>query len=155
MKRADTPETAPLTLRAATARDLMLPNPVSISDQATVLEAAGFFASKGFSAAPVIDASGRPVGVVSQTDIVIHDGETAREKSAPKRPQEEPPATSSDEMTVHDIMTPIVLSVAPDTPARRVVELMLTHNVHRLFVVDRSGVLTGVVSALDVLRRLS
>ena len=31
---------------------------------------------------------------------------------------------------------------------------MLGLNVHQLFVVDPDGVLTGVVSALDVLRRL-
>jgi predicted transcriptional regulator len=31
---------------------------------------------------------------------------------------------------------------------------MLNWKVHRLFVVDRDGVLVGVISALDVLRRL-
>jgi predicted transcriptional regulator len=32
---------------------------------------------------------------------------------------------------------------------------MLALRVHRLFVVDRAGVLVGVISALDVLRRLT
>jgi CBS domain-containing protein len=52
-------------------------------------------------------------------------------------------------------MTPAVFSVTPDAPAARVVGDMLDLKVHRLFVVDRDGVLVGVISALDVLRFLS
>jgi hypothetical protein len=35
-----------------------------------------------------------------------------------------------------------------------VVEDLLTLKVHRLFVTDAAGVLVGVISALDVVRRL-
>ena len=51
-------------------------------------------------------------------------------------------------------MTPMVFAVTPEAPARQVVEDMLAQRVHRLFVVDASGVLVGVISALDVLRFL-
>jgi CBS domain-containing protein len=64
-----------LILCAETAADLMVPNPVSIRAGATVKEAAAFLTDKGFSAAPVIDEAGRPVGVLSQSDIVVHDRE--------------------------------------------------------------------------------
>jgi CBS domain-containing protein len=47
-----------------------------------------------------------------------------------------------------------VFSVAPDTPAAKVVSEMLALRVHRLFVVDGDGVLVGVISALDVMKRL-
>ena len=30
---------------------------------------------RGFSAAPVIDAAGRPVGVLSRTDLLVHERE--------------------------------------------------------------------------------
>jgi len=66
---------AVLTLNAATAEDLMTPNPVSIRDGATVREAISLLADRGFSAAPVIDHAGRPVGVLSRADIVVHDRE--------------------------------------------------------------------------------
>jgi CBS-domain-containing membrane protein len=59
-----------------------------------------------------------------------------------------------DRTVVRDIMTPVVFSVAPDCPVQRVVRDMLALRVHRLFVVDSSGVLVGVVSAMDVLRHL-
>jgi CBS domain-containing protein len=49
-----------LILDAATAADLMSPNPVSIGANATLKQAAEFLTAKGFSAAPVIDEAGRP-----------------------------------------------------------------------------------------------
>src|SRR5262249_21708562 len=58
-----------LTLTAETAADLMTPNPVSIRDVATVREAVALLTDKGFSAAPVIDQAGRPIGVLSRADI--------------------------------------------------------------------------------------
>jgi CBS domain-containing protein len=51
-------------------------------------------------------------------------------------------------------MTPAVFSVAPDAPARRVIDDMVALKVHRLFVSDANGVLIGVISALDVLAQL-
>ena len=51
-------------------------------------------------------------------------------------------------------MTPAVFSVTPGTPAIQVVEQILALNVHRLFVVDETNILVGVISALDVLRHL-
>src|SRR5262245_16741872 len=70
-KTAPEKTSAPLMLWAATAADLMTPNPLSISENATLREVVTFLTEKGFSAAPVIDEAGRPVGVVSQADIVI------------------------------------------------------------------------------------
>ena len=67
----------PLMLQARTAADLMTPNPQSLRLGATVAEAAAFLSTRGFSAAPVIDESGRPVGVVSRTDLLHRHGQKA------------------------------------------------------------------------------
>src|SRR5262249_53334708 len=53
-----------------TARDLMTANPVSLRDDATLPEILAFLTDTGFSAAPVIDDAGQPLGVISRTDIV-------------------------------------------------------------------------------------
>src|SRR5206468_12659328 len=66
-----------LCLYGETAADLMVPNPVSLREDATVHEAVALLTDKGFSGAPVIDEAGRPVGVVSRSDILVHDRETA------------------------------------------------------------------------------
>jgi len=152
-----------LALRAETAADLMTPNPLSIRDDASVREALGFLIDRGISGAPVIDAAGRPVGVLSQTDLLIHDREAVEYLQPPEVDYGTPLPRSwwdgfqiekVDSTSVADIMTPAVFSVSATTPAATVVEEMVELNVHRLFVVDPDGVLVGVISALDVLRHL-
>jgi CBS domain-containing protein len=146
----------------------MTANPVSIRAEATIHEAVALLTDKGISAAPVIDEAGQPVGVVSRTDILVHD----REKVEYLEPQPEYYSRAElttadgedlsrqfqvervDSVLVRDVMTPVVFSVAPDAPAPRVVQDMLALKVHRLFVVDKTGVLVGVVSALDILKHL-
>src|SRR5215831_18295071 len=64
-----------MILEAARARDLMWLDPLSIEETATIREGVAFLVDKGFSAAPVIDHAGRPVGVLSRADILVHDRE--------------------------------------------------------------------------------
>jgi CBS domain-containing protein len=138
MRTLSGPRVAPrLVLDARTAEDLMIPNPVSIGQLTTVRDAAAFLTAKGISAAPVIDGAGRPVGVVSSTDILVRCQTAA-----------------ADQSPVAAVMTPTVFCVRPDATAEEVVEKMLGLNVRRLFVVDAAGVVIGVIAARDVLRRL-
>jgi CBS domain-containing protein len=129
----------------------MTPDPKSVRQDATVAEAAAFLSNRGFSAAPVIDEAGRPVGVVSRTDLLQWQGQRAVFRlGAPSR--DDGWAELGGETPVRDVMTPAVFCVRPDASAAKVVEKMLALNVRRLFVVDDEGVLVGVVSAFDVLR---
>ena len=157
MKTLDPTRLAPpLMLRDRTAADLMTPNPKSVRQTATVSEAAAFLSLRGISAAPVIDEAGRPVGVVSRTDLLNHRGQRAAYlPGAPGRVGEDPGlASPANEAVVRDVMTPAVFCVGPDTAAGKVVEKMLGLNVRRVFVVDDEGALVGVISAFDVLRGL-
>lgn len=132
-----TKRTPVLSLYVRTAADLMTRNPRSIGHRATVQEAATFLTKRGISAAPVIDDAGRPIGVVSRSDILVrYQSKTV------------------DRTSVHEIMTPAVFCVTPDTAAEKVVAKMVGWTVRRLFVVDASGVLIGVISAFNVLKRL-
>lgn len=133
-----------MVLDATRAADLMTSNPMSLRAEATVPEAIAWLTEKGFSAAPVIDPSGRPVGVVSRADILVHERE--RRHSAV--------ASVDDSSTVADIMTPAVFSVTPQMPVELVIKQLLTLNVHQLYVVDEHHALIGVISAHDVLRHL-
>jgi CBS domain-containing protein len=157
-----------LVLAAETAADLMTANPVSIRAEATIREAVALLTDKGISAAPVIDEAGQPVGVLSRTDILVHDREKVDYLEAQPEYYSRPELTTAegedlsrqfqvervDPVPVRDVMTPVVFSVSPEASVRRVVEDILALKVHRLFVVDSSGVLVGVVSTLDVLRHL-
>jgi CBS domain-containing protein len=159
----------PLTLAARTAADLMTADPVSIEAGAPLKEAAVLLTDRGFSAAPVIDEAGRPLGVLSRTDLVTYDrqkedyvdtgrdyyNEADRKTSSGERVREGFQVVDVDRTQVRDVMTPLVYSVPEDTPASVVVRRMVDKKVHRLFVVDDDGVLVGVVSAMDVLRHLT
>lgn len=158
-----------MTLSASTAAELMRPNPVSIREDATVHEAVALLTDKGFSAAPVIDDAGHPIGVLSRSDILVHQREKVdylapgpdyyrREElttgKGERLDDREFQVENVDRTLVRDIMTPAVFSVIPETPASKVVAQLLALNVHRLFVVDGTGVLVGVISTTDVLKKL-
>lgn len=136
--RAPVPAPPRPTLWADTAADLMTDNPVSVRRDATVREALATMLDRRVSAAPVIDDAGRAVGVVSFTDVLVH------QRAAPAA---DPP--------VDEVMTPGVFAVRPDRPADEVIAQLLRLKVHRLFVEDDQGAIVGVVTATDVLRRLA
>jgi CBS domain-containing protein len=152
-------------LGEATAERLMTTNPVSIRRTASTDEAAALFTERRISAAPVIDEAGRPVGVVSRSDLVRYVRERAEygaeaEYFAPSDPEEDrrdgqEASMRPGPLAVSAVMTPRVYSVGRRSPAAQVVREMLDKNVHRLFVVDDDGVLVGVISALDLVRHLS
>src|SRR5262245_10865974 len=128
-----------LILGAETAADLMTPDVQGVPDTMSVKEAAAFLTTRGFSAAPVVADAGQQVGVVSRSDIVRHDYEKVEHvREVPERPirnrltarwGERLPAgyhvEAFDDTPVRDIMTPVVYSVQPQTPATTVVDAML------------------------------
>jgi CBS domain-containing protein len=153
MTRATIPSTPVLVLAAQTAEELMADNPVSLRGDANILEAIALMTDRGFSAAPVIDEAGHSIGVLSRTDILIHD----REQAHRARPAAEVEGASSevvDPTRVRDLMTPALFTVTTDTTADAVVQRMCELRVHQLFVVDQDDALVGVISALDIVRRL-
>src|SRR5262249_7835647 len=119
---------ARLTLHAETAADLMTPNPVSIRQDAPFHAAARTLVERGISGSAVTDEAGRPVGVISQTDLVTHERESAG--PPPRYPEYYTRAEletvggvwqprgcfieGADRTTVADVMTPAVFSVPPD-----------------------------------------
>jgi CBS domain-containing protein len=154
-----------MILEATRAKDLMWPEPVSIEETATIREGVAFLVDKGFSAAPVIDRAGRPVGVLSRADILVHDREQVHHLAPPeyyrgtdlpteKELSEGFQIEEVDQTPIKDIMTPVVYSVLPEAPVIEVINQMVGLKVHRLFVVDPDGVLVGVISTMDILHHL-
>src|SRR5690242_19964747 len=56
-------------------------------------------------------------------------------------------------MMASDVMTPNVVSVAPDATVADAVSLMLDRGISGLLVMDDSGTLAGIVTEGDLLRR--
>ena len=148
-----------LVLDARSAVDLMTPDPVSVREDTPLPEAAQLLTDKDISAVPVVDQSGRPVGVLSRTDLVRYLNESVGRREPVSHGTGAATGwaqhAAAGEHSVRDVMTPAILSVPPETTAVDVVAHLLgLGNVHRVFVEDNAGAVVGVVSARDVLRKL-
>lgn len=122
-------------MRPITASDLMNPLVVAVPSELTVTELAAFLLDNEITGAPVQDASGRLIGVVSVVDVA---GVLARE------PGDEQPET------VTDLMSPGIISVREDASVAEVASLMLTKHLHRV-VVLRGEEAVGIISTSDLL----
>src|SRR5947209_13526930 len=150
--------TASTPLLARTAADLMSPTVVTIPQDMSLRGAARLLAQADVSGAPVVDAAGRCVGVLSARDFVAW---AERGGLAPKReagPSEcfcaawqvmESDALPND--VVERFMTADPVTVAPMTPIGTLAQMMVDARIHRVIVLDRVGRPVGVVSSTDVL----
>src|SRR5712664_4029588 len=107
----------------------------SISDTTTVHEAARYLRDKGVRAVGVLDAVGRLVGVVSQSDI---SDKVAAENKCPAW------------MRVSEIMSTALVTVTPDQSLNDCLRLMQQNGIYHLLVVDPGGAYRGMLSVSDL-----
>ena len=140
--------------RRIRVRDAMTASPTSVTTDTSADVAARLLLSSIFTGLPVVDKKQRPVGLISQGDLIARGGMPMRlgllAESGQDR-QEEVLAELARK-TAGAIMTSPVIGIGEDQLLTEAVELMLTKNVKRLPVTDQEGRLTGMVSRLDVFR---
>lgn len=110
------------------ARDIMSKDLIVLTPDMDVHEAAELLVRYRVHGAPVVDASGMLVGMVSLVDLVGKPGGTVRA-----------------------IMTPDPVVAMEDTSVEELAQLMLDEMVRRIPIV-RGGQVVGIVSAADILR---
>jgi CBS domain-containing protein len=108
----------------------------SIAQDATVHDAARYLRDRQVRAVGVLDADGRLVGVVSQSDI---SDKVAAENKCPAW------------MRVTEIMSTSLVSVTPDRSLTECLRLMEQHGIYHLLVVDERGGYRGMLSVTDLL----
>ena len=113
-------------------RDVMTPNPRTVSPDDTIQQAARIMRDEDTGAVPVVE-NGRPIGILTDRDIVVR---AVAEGGQPSR-------------IVRDIVTSGVVSATPDMSTRQANELMSEHQIRRLTVVERDR-LVGIVSIGDL-----
>lgn len=96
--------------------------------------------SRGISGVPVVDPDGFPIGIVSKTDLVR--GGDRSGQAAP------------DRLPAGDLMTDVVFSLPENATLLDAATMMVVEQVHRVAIVDGAGILSGVLSTLDILRWL-
>jgi CBS domain-containing protein len=141
------------------ATDVMTPCVVSISSDSSVFDAAELLVSMHFSALPVVDASGKIVGIVSEADLVRRpEIGTAPHHSWLSRMLGDEGKSAAEYVTFHsrriaDVMTRKVVFVQEDATLAEIAETMTKRKVKRVPVV-RDNVVVGIVSRSDLLRVL-
>ena len=135
----------------AVARDIMKSDVVSLSPNAPMSEAVSTLAEYRIHGAPVVDAAGALVGVLSLSDVVRRDRDLDEQENKEERGW---PTLAFDREFVRDWMTSEVETVDPDTEVLNLCQQMSKDQIHRVFVVE-SRRLIGVVSALDVVDHIA
>lgn len=135
--------------------DAMTPEVVSAGPTMTVREAVELLVGKGFRALPVVDDTGRLVGMVTNRDLVERGGLEARvELLGAMSPDARAAILGRLDagLTVADVMTATPVSVRASETLARAAHLMADRRLKRLPVVEDGGRLVGIVSRMDILR---
>jgi CBS domain-containing protein len=142
---------------ALTAGDLMTRDVVVVPEDMSLRTAAHLLAEAAISGAPVVDAEGRCVGVLSATDFVRWAEEAP---AVPRRLAVAVPVYSEWEIMdvdllpteeVRTFMTADPVTVPPSTGLGTLARHMINAHIHRVIVVDKNQVPIGVVSSTDIL----
>jgi CBS domain-containing protein len=132
---------------------------VTVPADATVFAAADILLGSRISAAPVIDADGKLVGIVSEADLMNRpEVGTVPAKSWLQRLLADDALLARDYVRSHshrvaDVMTREVISAEERTQLAEIAKLMQRHRIKRVPIV-RDGKIIGIVSRGNLLQGL-
>ena len=143
-------------------RDIMTTELITVSPETEILQAAEVLLGNHINGVPVVDNSGKLVGILCQSDLIAQqkrlpipsfftfmDG--LIETSSAKRIEKEIQKIAA--ITVAQAMTPDPVFVAPDMGIEVVAGLMVDSGLHTIPVLDE-GKLVGIVGKEDILNTL-
>jgi len=152
--------------RRMKVRDVMSPNPFTLPPTASVAAAAIALAESKVGGCPVLDASGKLVGMLTELNILealksqhkelrmlmppeisfgISFVEVVRQQTAASA------FADVGNWPIERIMTRDVVSVKREDEVDLVIQLMAKHRIHRIPVMEKGGVV-GIITRTDILR---
>ena len=142
------------------AHQIMTRPVISITPETTIVDAANTMLQKHISGLPVVDATGKLVGIVSEGDFIRRSEiGTQRKRGRFLKFILGPGKAATDFVHEHgrkigEIMTPEPLTITEDTELAEIVELMEKNNIKRLPVM-RGDALVGIVSRSNLLQAVA
>ena len=145
-----------------TARDIMTKEPITVSPETEIGQAAKLLLDKKLNGVPVVDKSGKLVGILCQSDLIKQQKKlpipsifTLLDGFIPLTSMKhlEKEVRKITGTTVSDTMTPNPVTVRPEMAIQEIAGLMVDSKYHTLPVVDQ-GKLIGVIGKEDILRTL-
>lgn len=151
-------------MKKTTAGDVMTRDVLTVRGDLPVNRLVDMLIDRSISGAPVVSPDGKPIGVVSLSDLARNgaltdkptvsdapayfrhgiEGQVARDEMGGLR------LGAESQTTVRDIMTPVVFSVEEGATVQEVADAMIRGRIHRVFV-TRRGTMVGVISSMDLL----
>jgi CBS domain-containing protein len=130
------------------ARDLMTPDPLTVTPQASIAEAWDLMRELAVRHVPVVE-DGVLVGMLSDRDLArVSIAQVLRVEGADALREEL-------KTPIVEVMSTDVISVEPETEVGEVIGLLLEHKVGALPVVELgTREVLGIISYVDVLRAL-
>ena len=147
-----------------TVGDVMTRNPITIRPETLLQEVIKTLAERRISGLPVVDESGKLVGVVSETDLMWREtGVTppAYIMILDSVIYLENPARYDRDLhkalgqTAGEVMTRDPVTIAPDKPLQDAARLMHERSIHRLPVLDPEGHVVGILTRGDIVRAMA
>ena len=116
------------------ARDIMTRKVCTIQPDASAQEAAHLLYSQRISGAPVVDADGRLIGIITEADIISK--------------------VNRDGLRVADIMSHELIVVNEESDVGEIAMLLTERKIKRVPVVE-NGKLVGIVSRADIVHAVA
>lgn len=144
-KRNGSTKRAPAT-KVTTARTVMTADPVTVTEETSLFEAAARMAELGVRHLPVIDGRGTLVGMLSDRDIRTSIGDPVEALRGRR---------DESEATVGMVMTPDPLRLSLDSSVTEIAEILTDERIGALPIVDEGDRPVGIVSYVDLIRFLA
>jgi predicted transcriptional regulator len=152
-------------LASLTAAEVMVKEVKTVAQSMWVRDLVQWLALMKVSGAPVVDKSGKLVGVISETDIVKPQAQLEGKNYFCSNFYEYDPFAGGVgvfeectlkllDMRVRDLMTREVITALPQESMDLVTQRLLAHHIHRLIVAEEQVIL-GLISTPDIMRALA
>jgi len=138
-------------MKTTTVKGVMTSSVVAVRENADFKEMVTVMRSRRISAFPVIDASGRVLGVVSEADLLLKETTPALPQAAIRLPWRLREQSKAAGVTAAELMTKPAVTIHEDASVSEAARLMQSRKVKRLPVVDTNGRLRGIITRTDVL----
>ena len=138
-------------LLALTAADLMMSPVVTIPEGTSLRDAARLLHRSNITGAPVVDAQGRCLGVLSSSDFVTRAREEGEEVSFIAPWGEIISVDDSPDNEIRHYMTVQPVAVGAATPIGELARKMVDAHIHRVLVVGEDNRPCGIVTSTDVM----
>jgi CBS domain-containing protein len=140
--------------RQLLVRDVMTPAPESVAADSAAGDVARRLLASIFTGLPVVDETGRPIGIITQGDLIKRGGLPIRLGllAAFDPPRADMAIEALCAHSAAQVMSTPAITISADRSLAEAVNMMLSKGVKRLPVVDGHGILTGMLSRIDIFR---